>query len=233
MLISCLKALSALCLYSGYRPNVKNQDIFFQRQGITTLLQLFLKVEDDIVRLYAIKTLGLVTLGSHKKNVNAVDAPNNANASEVNIDFLDTLSDARPENQMSRETKNLITKSLNESDKIKKQLAYQILAIANLRKSFNAEESRKEIELNLNDFVIRLEANDDIQTINAAFEMKSLQEFILGTNPSNIAMDGINVLIGKLKHETCNEILGATAEYLGAIAYYDVVLKKLWYLRIS
>lgn len=81
--------------------------------------------------------------------------------------------------------------------------------------------------------MIRLEANDDIQTINAAFEMKNLQEFILGTNPSNIAMDGINVLIGKLKHETCNEILGATAEYLGAIAYYDVVLKKLWYLRIS
>lgn len=146
---------------------------------------------------------------------------------------MDILSDARPENQISRETKNLITKSLNESDKIKKQLAYQILAIANLRKSFNAEESRKEIELNLNDSVIRLEANDDIQTINAAFEMKSLQEFILGTNPSNIAMDGINVLIGKLKHETCNEILGATAEYLGAIAYYDVVLKKLWYLRIS
>lgn len=146
---------------------------------------------------------------------------------------MNILSDARPENQISRETKNLITKSLNESDKIKKQLAYQILAIANLRKSFNAEESRKEIELNLNDSVIRLEANDDIQTINAAFEMKSLQEFILGTNPSNIAMDGINVLIGKLKHETCNEILGATAEYLGAIAYYDVVLKKLWYLRIS
>ena len=146
---------------------------------------------------------------------------------------MDILSDARPENQISRETKNLITKSLNESDKIKKQIAYQILAIANLRKSFNAEESRKEIELNLNDSVIRLEANDDIQTINAAFEMKSLQEFILGTNPSNIAMDGINVLIGKLKHETCNEILGATAEYLGAIAYYDVVLKKLWYLRIS
>ena len=146
---------------------------------------------------------------------------------------MDILSDARPENQISRETKNLITKSLNESDKIKKQLAYQILAIANLRKSFNAEESRKEIELNLNDSVIRLEANDDIQTINAAFEMKSLQEFILGTNPSNIAMDGINVLIGKLKHETCNEILGATAEYLGAIAYYDVVLRKLWYLRIS
>lgn len=146
---------------------------------------------------------------------------------------MDILSDARPENQISRETKNLITKSLNESDKIKKQLAYQILAIANLRKSFNAEESRKEIELNLNDSVIRLEANDDIQTINAAFEMKNLQEFILGTNPSNIAMDGINVLIGKLKHETCNEILGATAEYLGAIAYYDVVLKKLWYLRIS
>ena len=103
---------------------------------------------------------------------------------------MDILSDARPENQISRETKNLITKSLNESDKIKKQLAYQILAIANLRKSFNAEESRKEIELNLNDSVIRLEANDDIQTINAAFEMKSLQEFILGTNPSNIAMDG-------------------------------------------
>lgn len=69
MLISCLKALSALCLYSGYRPNVKNQDIFFQRQGITTLLQLFLKVENDIVRLYAIKTLGLVTLGSHKKKM--------------------------------------------------------------------------------------------------------------------------------------------------------------------
>ena len=226
MLISCLKALSALCLYSGYRPNVKNQEILFQRQGITTLLQLFLKLEDDVLRLYAIKTLGLVTLGSNKKIVNAVDAPNNANPSEVSIDFLDILSDARPENQLRREIKNLIKKSLNKSDKIKKQLAYQILAIANLRKSFNADEIRREIELNLNDFVIRLEANDDIQTINAAFEMVSLQEFILGTNPSNIAMDGINVLIGKLKHETCDEILGTTSEYLGAMAYYRRGIKE-------
>ena len=226
MLISCLKALSALCLCSGYKPNVKNQEILFQRQGITTLLQFFSKLEDDIVRLYAIKTLGLVTLGPNKKNINAVDAPNNANPSEFNIDFLDILLDARPENQLYREIKNLIKKCLNESDNIKKQLAYQILAIANLRKSFNAEKIKKEIQLNLNDFLIRLEANDDIQTINAAFEMVSLQEFILGTNPSNIAMEGINVLIGKLKYETCDEILGTTAEYLGAIAYYRRGIKE-------
>ncbi|KAJ8303491.1 hypothetical protein KUTeg_019887 [Tegillarca granosa] len=193
IVLSVVRAMSALCVGVGFVPHPKNQDTILKFRGIKYLVALMVHSANEEIQVESAIALGSIALG----NQTALEDINN------NIDFSYV---------------RILKLMYSEDPKVRLLAGHALATFA-----YNNINQQKVIAeqggVRFNCFIQFLQSDEEFYRCNAAFQVVVLARIIPDEEQALSSAAGIKLLVDLLQDSESNDILALAADCIARLAH--------------